>query len=256
MRKTILDDPCEIRKVDKSDMLSFCVEAAKHCDNAAMLANKVEVDYPGPETIIVAGMGGSAIGGELLKDWSRESVRAPIEVCREYHLPAYANKKTLVLVTSYSGETEETLSVFLEALKKGCMISAISSGGTLQKFAEELSVPHLLVPSGMAPRATLPYLFMPLLVILQKIGNVSNVNRELVETVKVLKQVAAENSPGIPLDRNPAKMLARRSWEQLLQCMDFNSIEQLLNVSKRKSTKTVRTRRNGSFSQNWITTRL
>jgi glucose/mannose-6-phosphate isomerase len=111
-------------------------------------------------------------------------------------------------VTSYSGETEETLSVFLEALKKKCMILAVSSGGTLQKFAEELSVPHLLVPSGMAPRATLPYLFIPLLTILQQIGNVSNVDRELVETVNILKQVAAENSPETRLDRNPAKILA------------------------------------------------
>ena len=189
-------------------MLSFCVEAAKHYDNAAKLANRVKVDYPEPEAIIVAGMGGSAIGGELLKDWSRESAKTPIEVCREYHLPAYANKRTLVLVTSYSGETEETLSVFLEALNRKCMIMAISSGGTLQKFAEELSVPHLLVPSGMAPRATLPYLFIPLPIILQKIGNVSNVDRELIETVNILGQVAVENSPEIPLDRNPAKTLA------------------------------------------------
>jgi glucose/mannose-6-phosphate isomerase len=208
--KIILDDPCEIRKIDKSDMLSFCIEAAKHYDKATKLTDGVKVDYPEPETIIVAGMGGSAIGGELLKDWSRESVRTPIEVCREYHLPAYANKRTLVFVTSYSGETEETLGVFLEALKRKCMVLAISSGGSLQKFAEELSVPHLLVPSGMAPRATLPYLFLPLPIILQKIENVSNVNPELVETVKILKQTAAENSPEIPLNRNPAKILATK----------------------------------------------
>jgi glucose/mannose-6-phosphate isomerase len=208
LRKTILDDPCEIRKVDKNGMLSFCVEAAKHYDNAAKLANRVKVDYPEPEAIIVAGMGGSAIGGELLKDWSRDSARTPIEVCREYHLPAYANRKTLVLVTSYSGETEETLSVFLEALKRKCMILAISSGGTLQNFAQELSVPHLLVPGGMAPRASLPYLFIPLPIILRKIGNVSNVDRDIVEAVNVLKQVAAENSPEILSDHNPAKILA------------------------------------------------
>jgi glucose/mannose-6-phosphate isomerase len=210
LRKIILDDPSEIRKVDKSDMLSFCVEAAKHYDNATKLADRVKVDYSELETIIVAGMGGSAIGGELLKDWSRENVRTPVEVCRDYHLPAYANKRTLVFVTSYSGETEETLSVFIEALKKKCMVFAISSGGSLQKFAEELSVPHLLVPSGMAPRATLPYLFIPLPVILEKIGNASNVNRELIETFTILKQTAAENSPGIPLNHNPTKILASK----------------------------------------------
>jgi glucose/mannose-6-phosphate isomerase len=208
LKKSVLNDPYGIRKVDRSDMLSFCVEAARHYDNAAKLANRIRVDHPEPEAIIVAGMGGSAIGGELLKDWSRESIKVPVEVCREYRLPAYANEKTLVLLTSYSGETEETLSVFVDALKRKCMTLAISSGGALQKFAEELSVPHLLVPCGMAPRATLPYLFIPLPTILQKIGYVSNLNGELVETVRVLKQVAAENSPEIPPARNPAKILA------------------------------------------------
>jgi glucose/mannose-6-phosphate isomerase len=193
-------------------MLSFCTHAAKHYDNAAKLSNRIRNEYPNLETIIVAGMGGSAIGGELLKDWSRESIRVPVEVCREYHLPAYANKKTLVLLTSYSGETEETLSMFLDALKRKCMIITISSGGTLHRFSEELAVPSLLVPSGMAPRATLPYLFIPLLTILEKLGYISNVNQELVETSKILKEVAAENSPEIPQAQNPAKILASGSF--------------------------------------------
>ena len=207
----ILDDLTEIKRIDKSDMLSFCVEAPKHCQKAAKLAQAVQINYSKPQTIIVAGMGGSAIGGELAKDWTREKIDVPIEVCREYSLPVYVNKKTLVFVVSYSGETEESLSVFLDAIKRNCMTFCISSGGKLLEFAEKLNLPYLRVPSGIPqPRAALPYLFIPILVILGKIGLVSDVNSEISETIKALAQVSSENSPETPLDDNPSKMLAAK----------------------------------------------
>jgi glucose/mannose-6-phosphate isomerase len=204
----ILDNLNEIKRIDKSDMLSFCVEAPKHYEKAAKLAKTVSISYPKPQTIIVAGMGGSAIGGELLKDWTRDKIAVPIEVCREYSLPAYVSKNTLVFVVSYSGETEESLSVFLDAVKRKCMIVCISSGGALHEFSEKLNVPHLSVPSGMAPRATLPYLFMPLPILLNKIGLVSDVTSEISETIKILRQVSDSNSPKKPLKDNFSKKLA------------------------------------------------
>jgi len=207
-KTTILDDVERIKQIDKSNMLSFCVEASKHYEKAAKLAKTMSIDYPKPQTIIMAGMGGSAIGGELLKDWSRDKTAVPIEVCREYTLPAYADKNTLVFVVSYSGETEESLRIFLDAIKRKCRIACISSGGTLQQFAEKLSLPHLRVPSGMAPRATLPYLFVPPLVMLEKIGLVKGVTREVSETIKTLKQVSEANSPEKPLKDNFSKTLA------------------------------------------------
>jgi glucose/mannose-6-phosphate isomerase len=207
-KTNILDDYDAIRKVDKSNMLSFCIDAPTHYGNAAKLAKQIKINISKPKTIIVGGMGGSAIGGDLLKDWARSRITVPIEVCRDYHIPAYANKDTLVLVMSYSGETEESLSVFLDALKRRCMIVCISSGGTLQEYADKLGVPHLLVPSGMAPRATLPYLFMPLPAILEKIGLASGLTAEYSETVNIVKQVSSENSPERPLSENLSKTLA------------------------------------------------
>jgi glucose/mannose-6-phosphate isomerase len=204
----ILDDIDGIGKIDKSNMLSFCVNAPKHYGEAAKIARNFSISYSKPQKIIVAGMGGSAIGGELLKDWARDKVLIPIEVEREYSLPAYANKNTLVLAVSYSGETEETLSVFLEAIKRGCMIACISSGGKLLEFAEKLSLPYIRIPSGMPPRAALPYLFMPLLIVLEKIGLVSDVNAEVSEAVKTLKKVGSENSPEKPSNVNFSKTLA------------------------------------------------
>ena len=204
----ILNDPEEMRKVDLSDMLSFCVKAPYHYEKASQLAKNISINYPKPKTVLVAGMGGSAIGGELVKDWARDKIAVPIEICREYSLPTYADKNTLVIIVSYSGETEETLSVFLDAIKRRCMTFCISSGGALQKFAEKLNVPHLLVPSGMAPRASLPYLFMPLPVLLEKVGLVSSVTSEVSDAVRSLRQVSEKNSPEKPLEKNIAKKMA------------------------------------------------
>ena len=207
-KTTILDNLNEIKRMDRSNMLSFCVEAAKHYENAFKMAKTVKVSYPAPKAIIVAGMGGSAIGGELLKDWARDALRIPVEVCRDYVLPAYADENTLTFIVSYSGETEETLSIFLEALRKKCMVACISSGGTLTEFAEKMDVPYLRVPHGIPPRAALPYLFVPMLVSIEKLRLASNVETEISETVKIMRQVCKENAPQKSLGENFSKMLA------------------------------------------------
>ena len=204
----ILGDIEEIKRIDRNNMLSFCVNAPKHYTNALKMAQKTRVNYRKPEAVIVAGMGGSAIGGELLKDWARDKVNVPIEVNREYLLPAYADEKTLVFIISYSGETEESLSVFLDALRRRCMIFCISSGGSLIEFSKKLHVSHLQIPSGMPPRAALPYLFSPLPLILAKIGLVSSVQPEFSKAIKTLEKVSYENSPEKAVDENFSKRLA------------------------------------------------
>ena len=208
MTTSVLDEIGKIGKIDKSNMLSFCVEAPKHYREAAKIAKKTSLSYANPENIIIAGMGGSAIGGELLKDWARNKARVPIEVSRDYSLPAYANEKSLVLIVSYSGETEESLSAFLHATKRRCMIYCISSGGSLLEFAEKLNVPYLRVPAGMPPRAALPYLFVPLLMALEKTRIVSSGSEELSEAIRLLERISSENSPEKPVKDNIAKTLA------------------------------------------------
>jgi glucose/mannose-6-phosphate isomerase len=152
-------------------------------------------------------MGGSAIGGELLRDWARGKIYVPIEVNREYHLPAYANEETLVLVTSYTGDTEETLSSLLDAIKKKCMIYCITSGGTLMRIASGLNIPYLQVPSGMPPRAALPYMLIPLLMFLEKIG-LSEVSGEFSEAFSIIEEIEKQNAAEIPIKDSLAKTLA------------------------------------------------
>ncbi len=209
----LLDDPKKISSVDKSGMINFCVNAAKHYREAADIAQKIKVNYPKPENIIVAGMGGSAIGGDLVKDWAKNQLSVPIEVCREYKLPAYASKKTLVLISSYSGDTEETLSTFLDALNRGCMIFCITSGGAVQKYAQKHKVPYVVVPGGMPPRAALPYMLVPQLVYLEKAGLVKGVTDELNETFTLLEKISKDNTPETPSVDSFAKRLAQHIGE-------------------------------------------
>ena len=200
-------DPEEIKRVDKADMLQFCLNMSRHYQEAATLASSITTSYPKPRNIIIAGMGGSAIGGEILKDWARGKICVPIEVNREYHLPVYANEETLVLVTSYTGDTEETLSALLDALRNKCMIYCITSGGTLMRIAECLNIPYLRVPAGMPPRAALPYMFIPLLMFLEKIG-LSEVSLEFSEAFSIIEKIEKQNAAKTPVVDSLVKTLA------------------------------------------------
>jgi glucose/mannose-6-phosphate isomerase len=209
LQKALLDNVERINAVDKNGMINFSIDAARHYREAAKNAERIIVEYPKPSNIIVAGLGGSAIGGDLLKDWAKTQLNVPIEVSRDYKLPAYANKKTLVFITSYSGDTEETLSSFLDAIKRKCMIYCISSGGALIKYAKKHKFPHLQVPAGMPPRAALPYMLVPLLVYMEKAGLVKGVTQELNEAYSLLEKISEDNSPQKPTNENFAKNVAQ-----------------------------------------------
>lgn len=153
-------------------------------------------------------MGGSAIGGELLKDWLHDRASIPIEVCRDYVLPSYANESSLVVAVSYSGETEETLSAFLEAVKNRCMVTAITSGGHLKAFSRKLKIPHVTIPIGFPPRAAIAYMFFPLIVLMERVHIVKKTKEEIKEALRILQKVSEENALRIPLKDNKAKKFA------------------------------------------------
>lgn len=215
-----LDDLDKIRAIDKSGMCDIELRFPESCEEAVSISesivipkevkisDQVTLKYGAPEKIIVVGMGGSAIGGSLLKDWLRDSLPVPLEVSREYHLPAYADEKTLILATSYSGNTEETLSSFYEALTRRCMIIAISSDGELIRLARKFGLPHLKLPRGYPPRSAMPYLFFPLAVSLKKLGLIPSFDGEVREAISVLKKVRENVKPDNPTHNNQAKKIA------------------------------------------------
>ncbi len=206
---TILDQPRKIEKIDKSNMLRHCMRTADYCREAVQLAAQVKLlKKVRPRYIMIAGMGGSGIGGEILQDWLRDDFSIPVEVCSEYTLPAYADKDTMVFVISYSGDTEETLSALVDTIRRRCITITITSDGHLLTFSKRLQLPHIVIPNHLPPRAALPYTFFPLPIVLTRIGALSDVQVEIEETIRNLRKVSKENSPEIPTEDNEAKRLA------------------------------------------------
>lgn len=131
-----------------------------------------------------------------------------MEICRDHNLPAYANKDTLAFMISYSGETEETLSAFAGAIRRGCMMITITSGGNLLSFSKKLNIPTVVIPNEIPSRAAFPYVFLTLPMLLSRMGIIPNVEQEIAETLTVLRTVARENAREIPSENNPSKKLA------------------------------------------------
>ncbi len=138
-----------------------------------------EVDIKSIDTIVLGGLGGSGIGARFVKNFYFELASKPIEVVSDYHLPAYCNNKTLVVLASYSGDTEETLSLYEEAMDLECKIITISSGGQLSKLGVENNQINYLLPNGYQPRMALGFSLTFNLLILGELFAVENVQSEL-----------------------------------------------------------------------------
>lgn len=206
---TVLDNPKKVKDVDLSDMLGDLVKTPNYCRDAIERAKQVIVpEGVIPKNIVIVGMGGSAIGGEILHDWLRDTLPIAIEICRDYTLPAYVNNGTLVFVNSYSGNTEETLTAFLAAIQRKCTVLAVTSGGHLEAFCKKLHVPYVKIPAGLQPRVAVPYMFFPLPVLMEKMGIISNIEDELEEAIAVLEKMVKANSPDVATEDNRAKQIA------------------------------------------------
>lgn len=147
--------------------------------------------------IVVAGMGGSAIGGDVLRCCLRSSCPVAVWVNRDYGLPAFVGEDCLVFAVSYSGNTEETLASFEAAKRCKANLVAVTSGGELAKRAQEEGIPLIRIPQGLPPRAALGYLFAPLAKVVESLGLVQGLGSDLQEAVAVLKRMRDDLSgPG------------------------------------------------------------
>ena len=216
----VLDDQAGVRALDKSNMRSVLERFPELCEDAIQLGrsvsiprrvkvnNALTITYIPPERIIVVGMGGSAIGGDLLRDWLRDRSQSPIEVSREYHLPKYAGQGTLVMAVSYSGNTEETLSSYIEAVENGCMTFSVSSGGLLEEFSHSLGLPHTRIPQGYAPRSAVPYLLFPMAAALARLNTINSYEDEALKAIATLRSIREEIHSESKTEINASKRLA------------------------------------------------
>ena len=172
--------------------------------------SRTVIRYVAPSNAVIAGMGGSAIGGDFIKRWFRKSLGIPLEVCRSYELPGYVDENSLVVTVSYSGETEETLSCFVEGIRRRSMIVGIASSGRLVGYCDRLGIPLLRIPMGYPPRAALPFILAALITVMNRFGFLKCRKRDLREAVQVLKKVRDVTRRSIPVEENLAKSIASK----------------------------------------------
>ncbi|HTP12336.1 MAG TPA: bifunctional phosphoglucose/phosphomannose isomerase, partial [Bacteroidota bacterium] len=149
---------------------------------------KIPVRSAGVSSILLTGLGGSAIGGDLLRAYLSDELAVPFSVNRHYALPEFVGPKTLVIVSSYSGNTEETIAAQKDATRRKARVLCISTGGAVTEFARKRNQPCISIPGGLQPRAALAYSFFPLLIALGKAGFIRPKDKDVRETIELLRQ--------------------------------------------------------------------
>jgi len=208
-----LDDSKVIKIYDKSGMLEVIETFPRQCSDAAGIGGSFGLvssfirDY---KNIVCTGLGGSAIGSDIARSYIADRSKTPLFVNRNYALPGFVNSDSLVIASSYSGNTEETLSAYADAKKKNAKIIVISSGGELTRIASEDGFPVLKIPAGLQPRCALGYSFFPLIIILSKIKAIEDESGNIDDAITVLESLR-DKSIGfkIPEDKNIAKKIAK-----------------------------------------------
>lgn len=214
MVATNLDDVKIYPKLDPDGMLARIKELPMQCRQAwqAAMSLKLPADYSNVDKVVILGMGGSAIGGDLMRSLVTSEARVPVIIHRDYGLPACVDDRTLLIASSYSGNTEETLSGFEPALKTGAKKLVMTTGGKLQQMAEANQIPVFKIEYKAQPRAALGFSFIPVLGVMQKLGFIKDKTADINETVQVLETLSAKLDEKSPLSGNPAKQIARRLY--------------------------------------------
>ncbi len=215
---SILDSRQKINELDKSNLI-LSVEALGDQIQDAWEATKSLVfpsDYANVKNVVVSGMGGSNLGSLVIKRLFKDELTLPIEIYPHYHLPGYVNSDTLVLLSSYSGTTEETLAAAEQAKTSGAKIAVITGGGELAEMAKANSWPMYLIDAkfnpSKQPRMAIGYAVFGQLSMFAKMGLINISESQVLELADNLRQLAINLGP--EKEHNPAKLLAFSAFDK------------------------------------------
>ena len=207
-----LDDASLYERLDPSGLHHRIKELPAPCERAWLQAKDVSFpsDWRSFTEIIIVGMGGSAIAGNLAADLASPSSSPSIRVVRDFWIPGISkNSNQLIVACSFSGETKETVAMFGQALSEGVALAAIVGGGTLGKMAKDSGIPIMTVDSPGEPRSAVGCNLMLLGSLLDRVGAISLSDVEVTEAVDSATSMASQIGIGIPTVNNLAKQLAR-----------------------------------------------
>jgi glucose/mannose-6-phosphate isomerase len=203
-----LDDLALIERADPSRTRDVLAAFPAQCRAAIALRATPSLSGPRPGLVVLAGMGGSAAGADLVAACAAEHLAVPILVHRGYGLPASAGANTLVVASSYSGDTEEAVSAVETALDRSLSVIILTAGGRLSQQARARKLPCVTLPGGLMPRMALGYLFFPALTVFGDAGLPVTTAGEVDEALTVLTALAEELAPSRPAAQNEAKRIA------------------------------------------------
>ena len=224
--------PEDITKIDHSSMLSLLRDFPNQVREALVIGENagVHMRTAGIRNIVMCGLGGSAIGGDLLRSYLAGTLKVPFIVNRHYTLPEFVGPDSLVIISSYSGNTEETTTAHREALRRKARLLCVSSNGITEQLARRARSPFIKVPGGLPPRAALGYSFFPLLLALTQLGFIRSRQKEITETVALLDEHARRYA-GLESAANPALALAQKLHHRIVIC--YSSTERFDAVNTR-----------------------
>lgn len=212
----ILDNLVEIKKLDKSNMLGSIEALADQCRETwnDLKGLSVSRNYSTVKNIVVAGMGGSAIGAHIIDSIFFNELKVPLEIVNNYYLPKYVNKDTLVILASYSGNTEEIVSCSVEAQKTNAKIMVFASGKNLAELLKKKKLSGYIPnpknnPCG-SPRMGLGYSLFGLMILLGKAGLINFGEKEATRAIKIVEKYNKLYSVSSDLAVNSAKLLAEK----------------------------------------------
>jgi glucose/mannose-6-phosphate isomerase len=161
-----------MKALDPNGMLELIEDFPDQCRRALEIARAVSIPpmTSRPNAVVLCGMGGSAAGGDFVRALFDAQGNVPMSVVREYDLPGFVGKDSLVFIASYSGNTEETLSAYEQAIARGANVVVVSSGGQATELAHRHGHPVISVPGGQPPRSALGYMMVPVIVACVQLG--------------------------------------------------------------------------------------
>jgi len=222
---SVLDQRDRWISIDPKSMRSLLEAFPEQVQTAA--EKGFDLSLPKPKdinVILVTGLGGSAIGGDLVRSITETQLEIPIIVNRNYDLPGFVGASTLVFACSYSGNTEETLSAYRQSRSAKASIICITSGGQLESMAKTDGYPVLRLPGGLPPRAALGHALMTLLAAMRAMQIMPNLGESIGETIALLKRLRNQYGTENPESTNPAKGLARSLHGKLVALYGSNGI--------------------------------
>jgi glucose/mannose-6-phosphate isomerase len=244
---SILDSREEIEKVDKKNVYGSVLALGDQVEDAWEQVSKLEIkiDAGKVRNIVVAAMGGSALGPDVIKRALKAELHLPLEIVNDYALPGYVNEFSLVILSSYSGTTEETLSALKQAQELGAQVLIITTGGDLAKHMKEHNTPGYIIkvnhnPSDQ-PRMAIGYSVFGIIALLTKAGILKLTDSDINGVIATIRRLSRELNVEVAQDDNGAKQMAFQMLQRVPVLIAAEHLEGAVHVFQNQLNENAKT---------------